>query len=139
LTSTNGNSAQFTFSSPGTYYYYCKIHGYTNMHGAVAVSAPATPPATPASPTPKPSGAKGRGATTPGTGAGLGAQILLLPLGFQHGAAFPQHGPSRVAAGLSAAPRRPQGASPAWRTTLRDNGAHRRRTAATRRRPHAFR
>jgi plastocyanin len=86
LSSTNGNSAQFTFSSAGTYHYYCKIHGYTNMHGAVAVSAATTPaPATPSSSgpsTPTPSGAKGSGATTPGTGAGLGAPMLLLPLGF---------------------------------------------------------
>lgn len=83
LSSTNGNSTQFTFSSAGTYYYYCKIHGYTNMHGAVAVSAATTPPpATPSPSTPTPSGTKGGGATTPGTGAGLGAQVLLLPLGF---------------------------------------------------------
>ena len=83
LSGTNGNSAQFSFSSAGTYYYYCKIHGYTNMHGAVAVSAATTPPpATPSSSGSSTPGAKSSGATTPGTGAGLGAQMLLLPLGF---------------------------------------------------------
>jgi plastocyanin len=84
LSNANGDSAQFTFSSAGTYHYYCKIHGYANMHGAVAVSAATTPPpATPspsASATPTPSGVKG--ATTPGTGAGLGVPMLLVPLGF---------------------------------------------------------
>jgi plastocyanin len=84
LSNANGDSAQFTFSSSGTYHYYCKIHGYSSMHGAVAVSAATTPPpATPsssASATPTPSGVKG--ATTPGTGAGLGVPMLLVPVGF---------------------------------------------------------
>jgi plastocyanin len=86
LGTANGSSAQFTFSSAGTYYYYCSIHGYAAMHGALTVSAATTPPpATPppsGSSTPTPSGAKGSAAITPGTGAGLGAQLLLLPLGF---------------------------------------------------------
>jgi plastocyanin len=87
LSSGNGSSALNSFSSAGTYYYYCKIHGYTNMHGAVTVSAAATPPPATQPPssgsshTPAPSGGKA-GATTPGTGAGLGVPMLLLPLGF---------------------------------------------------------
>ena len=38
------------FNSPGTYYYYCAIHGYSVMHGEVVVAAPAA--ATPETPYP---------------------------------------------------------------------------------------
>jgi plastocyanin len=81
LSSGSGSTAQFTFSSAGTYHYYCKIHGYAGMHGVVVVSAASTPPPSSGSSTPTPSAAKGSGATTPGTGAGLGVPMLLLPLG----------------------------------------------------------
>jgi len=37
----------FTFTSPGTYYYYCTIHGYTAMHGSITVTSAATPPPSP--------------------------------------------------------------------------------------------
>ena len=36
-------SAAFTFAQPGTYVYYCAIHGYGLMHGTITVTAaPAT-------------------------------------------------------------------------------------------------
>jgi len=34
-----GNSYAFTFHGAGTYRYYCRIHGYAAMHGAVIVSS----------------------------------------------------------------------------------------------------
>ncbi len=37
----------FTFSTAGTYYYYCSIHGYVAMHGTIVVATPATPPPVP--------------------------------------------------------------------------------------------
>jgi plastocyanin len=49
-----GLSYQFTFADPGTYFYFCRVHGYSVMHGEVIVTA-ATPPPTPtpqATPTP---------------------------------------------------------------------------------------
>jgi plastocyanin len=78
LGSSNGSPAQFTFSNPGSYYYYCKIHGYAAMHGAVAVTAPSTPTPTP---TPTPSASSSKGVATPGAGSALGWPVLLLPLG----------------------------------------------------------
>jgi plastocyanin len=48
----NGHGS-FTFTSAGTYYYYCTIHGYAAMHGSITVTASATPPPSP-SPTPHP-------------------------------------------------------------------------------------
>jgi plastocyanin len=48
----NGHGS-VTFSSAGTYYYYCTIHGYAGMHGSITVTASATPPPSP-SPTPRP-------------------------------------------------------------------------------------
>jgi plastocyanin len=34
----NGDSNSFTFASTGTYTYYCRIHGYGDMHGTVTVT-----------------------------------------------------------------------------------------------------
>ena len=54
-----GTSYTHTFTTGGTYFYYCSIHGYNVMHGEVTVSVaptptPApTPPPTPV-PTPRP-------------------------------------------------------------------------------------
>jgi len=39
INSTNGSTGSFTFTHAGTYYYYCTIHGYTNMNGRLAISA----------------------------------------------------------------------------------------------------
>jgi plastocyanin len=56
----NGQGS-LTFTSAGTYYYYCSLHGYAAMHGRITVTTPATPPPSPsatpvptARPTPKP-------------------------------------------------------------------------------------
>ena len=40
-----------TFTGPGTYFYYCTVHGYSTMHGEVIVTATpvATTPESPAS------------------------------------------------------------------------------------------
>jgi plastocyanin len=48
----NGHGS-FTFTSAGTYFYYCTIHGYAAMHGSITVTGAATPPPSP-SPTPRP-------------------------------------------------------------------------------------
>jgi plastocyanin len=34
-----GSDFSHTFTGPGTYFYYCRIHGYALMHGSVTVSA----------------------------------------------------------------------------------------------------
>jgi len=47
LGAANGSTASFTFSHPGTYYYYCMIHGYAAMHGGITVTAPAPAPQVP--------------------------------------------------------------------------------------------
>lgn len=39
-----GGTFQFTFDQPGTYVYYCTIHGYSLMHGTITVTA--APPTT---------------------------------------------------------------------------------------------
>ncbi len=52
--SPNGTFSM-TFNKPGTYTYYCMIHGYSTMHGTITVAAASTPaPKTPA-PTLRPS------------------------------------------------------------------------------------
>jgi Copper binding proteins, plastocyanin/azurin family len=80
LGSSSGSSAQFTFSNAGTYHYYCRIHGYTAMHGAVAVTAASTPTPTP---TAKPTTSASSGSRTPipTTGSAPGWPVVLLPLG----------------------------------------------------------
>jgi plastocyanin len=47
LTMPPGASSHFTFTQPGTYVYYCTLHGYALMHGTITVTpaAPTTPPA----------------------------------------------------------------------------------------------
>ena len=68
----NGSSGAFTFTSPGTYTYYCSIHGYAAMHATITVTAATGGP----TPTPTPSSSAQGVATTPGapgTGASLGA------------------------------------------------------------------
>jgi plastocyanin len=39
-----GGTFQYTFDQPGTYVYYCTIHGYSLMHGTITVTA--APPST---------------------------------------------------------------------------------------------
>lgn len=50
----NGSTTSFTFSHAGTYYYYCKFHGYLAMNGRITVAAASPPPATPPPTTPPP-------------------------------------------------------------------------------------
>jgi plastocyanin len=33
----NGKTYSFTFRQPGTYRYYCMVHGYATMHGTITV------------------------------------------------------------------------------------------------------
>jgi len=51
-------SAQYTFSQPGTYVYFCTLHGYALMHGTITVAAAEPAPSTTiaAPPTAPPSG-----------------------------------------------------------------------------------
>ncbi len=39
-------SAHYTFSQPGTYVYYCTLHGYALMHGTITVTAAEPVPST---------------------------------------------------------------------------------------------
>lgn len=45
-----GQTYSHTFTGPGTYVYYCTLHGYAQMHGTITVSGSAPP----APPTPSP-------------------------------------------------------------------------------------
>jgi plastocyanin len=65
----SGSSGSFTFTSPGSYYYYCAIHGYAAMHGHIIVTAKQSPP----SPTPTQGGAP----NSPSTGAAPGPLGVL--------------------------------------------------------------
>jgi LPXTG-motif cell wall-anchored protein len=54
----SGSTYAHTFHGPGTYTYYCSIHGYAAMHGVIVVNAAPTttaPTATTAPPTTAPS------------------------------------------------------------------------------------
>ncbi len=81
INSADGSSGTFTFSSPGTYLYYCKVHGYAAMHATLVVAAASSPSATASAGTPRSTPSSVHGLGTPGTGAGLGWTVLLLPLG----------------------------------------------------------
>jgi LPXTG-motif cell wall-anchored protein len=45
--SGNGGTFSHTFHGPGTYVYFCQIHGFAVMHGTVTVLASSTGPTTP--------------------------------------------------------------------------------------------
>lgn len=47
ISSSNGSTGSFTFTSAGTYTYYCTIHGYMAMHGMITVTGGPTPTPTP--------------------------------------------------------------------------------------------
>jgi LPXTG-motif cell wall-anchored protein len=51
-------SAHYTFSQPGTYVFFCTLHGYALMHGTITVTAAEPAPSTTlaAPPTTAPSG-----------------------------------------------------------------------------------
>lgn len=57
-----GSGGSFTFARPGGYYYYCTIHGYGLMHGAITVAAPPT-----ATPSPTVSALSHPASAAPGT------------------------------------------------------------------------
>ena len=79
IAAPNNSTGSFTFASPGTYYYYCTIHGYTAMHGTITVTSAASAPASAgASPT---SAAAGSTTTTPATGAAPPITGLLIAAG----------------------------------------------------------
>ncbi len=40
----NGSTFTHTFHGPGTYVYYCQVHGYAFMHGSVLVTGPPSAP-----------------------------------------------------------------------------------------------
>jgi hypothetical protein len=50
----SGATAQYTFNGPGTYVYYCSLHGYAVMHGTITVTAAAPTTTASAAPTPLP-------------------------------------------------------------------------------------
>lgn len=82
-------SYSFTFHGPGSYLYYCTVHGYAVMHGTVTVAAavgsPSSQPLPGASATPSPSGGTSP-ATTPATGAALLLTTGLVLIGAGSGA-----------------------------------------------------
>ena len=67
--SVGSTPGSFTFTTPGTYTYYCTIHGYAAMHGSITVTASGGG----GSPTPSASSGAASSPTTPATGASIGA------------------------------------------------------------------
>jgi hypothetical protein len=65
-----------TFSQPGTYVYFCSLHGYALMHGTITVTAAA--PATTAPPSPPPVAAPTTAAVDPNALASTGGTLLPL-------------------------------------------------------------
>ena len=87
IAAASGATFSQTFSQPGTYVYYCKIHGYALMHGTITVTAATTTTAAPAptapaatagpAPAPTPAGAH-QLASTGGNSAGIATIALIL-------------------------------------------------------------
>jgi nucleoid-associated protein YgaU len=46
VASANGTAVNHTFTAAGTYNYYCKIHGFSVMHGTVTVQGQTAPTTT---------------------------------------------------------------------------------------------
>lgn len=69
--SVGSSPGSFTFTSPGTYTYYCTIHGYAAMHGSITVTSAGG--GSSATPTPNSQSGASSSPTTPATGASLGA------------------------------------------------------------------
>ena len=83
----SGATFSHTFSQPGTYVYYCKIHGYALMHGTITVTAATTTtaasattvPAATAGPAPAPTPAGAHQlASTGGNSVGITTIALML-------------------------------------------------------------
>jgi len=85
-----GASFSHRFTAPGTYVYYCTIHGYAAMHGTITVTAPAPSttvaaptvpsPVTPAPPPPTPGPITPPSPQLANTGAAPGSAIALAIL-----------------------------------------------------------
>jgi plastocyanin len=95
---SSGSSASITLNQPGTYVYYCTVHGYSVMHGSFTVNAAAMPtpsagaspsaaPTATASASSSPSRSSAAAAATappvPATGAGVDLRVgtMLLAAG----------------------------------------------------------
>ena len=81
-----GGTAHFTFARPGTYVYYCAIHGYALMHGTItvvaAVATTVPPVAAPVVAAPATTAAGPHLASTGrGSGRELAAALVLLVVG----------------------------------------------------------
>ena len=85
-----GGTANFTFTQPGTYVYYCAIHGYALMHGTITVVAaevttvpPVAAPVTAAPVVAAPTTAAGPrlASNGSGTGSALATALALLVVG----------------------------------------------------------
>ena len=106
LAAAAGATFSHTFTAPGTYVYFCTIHGYAAMHGTITVTAPAppttvaAPPTTVAAPVAAPAPTIPRGPQLANTGVPTGRATALAVL--------------LIAAGLAAAgfPRRNRRSAP---------------------------
>lgn len=54
LAANGGTSAACTFTTPGTYWYYCSLHGWAAMHGEIIIKGSTPTPTPTARPTPTP-------------------------------------------------------------------------------------
>ena len=78
-----GGQYSFTFTRPGTYVYYCMVHGYSVMHASVTVtgSAPTAPPATPPPPAPtSPPGHPAQTGSTPAPAPPSATPVATAPV-----------------------------------------------------------
>lgn len=116
LVPANGHGS-FTFTNPGTYYYYCTIHGYAAMHGRITITTPA-PPHTPG-PTPRPTRAP---TPRPTSTAPSPSPIAVSPPPATQRAILPTIATSPATTPSSRVARSPTGtASPGVRVALTSN------------------
>jgi plastocyanin len=95
---TKDEQYSFTFRQPGTYVYYCRIHGYAGMHGVVVVSGGGLSAAPGAAGSAIGDGASTLGGTSPARGgAASGVGQLRQP---NAGAAATAIDANRASAGL---------------------------------------
>jgi LPXTG-motif cell wall-anchored protein len=75
-----GQSFSYTFTQPGTYVYYCTIHGYALMHGTITVAAASTTTTAAAAPvtTPSDAGAPVVETVNPLASTGSSSEPLVL-------------------------------------------------------------
>ncbi len=70
LAAAAGATFSHTFTAPGTYVYFCTIHGYALMHGTITVAAP-PPPTTAAPPVSLPPTSAAAPVTAPAPGTSI--------------------------------------------------------------------